>query len=249
MNSIFRKLTGAVVVASFIFASSTAFASGSKTYRVTITNITNSIIFTPIVVASHREKISIFKLGEPASEALAKIAESGMHDLLDVMLANNGADVGNSGEPLLPGHSVDVMVSAEHGARRITVASMLLPTNDGFFALNGVKVPKRGSMTYYSPGYDAGSEANDDDCDNIPGPTCHPGDTTGIGGLSDPDNTDEGYVHIHRGIQGAVSNIPDDIDPMFENDVFDWRNPVAKITITRIRSHGDHNDDDDDDDD
>ncbi len=245
MYSIFRKLTGAAVVASLVFASSSALASGSKMYRVTITNITNSMIFTPILVASHRKKISIFELGEEASDALAEIAESGSPASLAVILANNGADVGNSGGPLLPGHSVDVMVSAEHEARRITVASMLLPTNDGFFALNGAKVPKRGSVTYYSPGYDAGSEANDDDCDNIPGPTCHPGDTTGIGGLSDPDNTDEGYVHIHRGIQGAVSNIPDDIDPMFENDVFDWRNPVAKITITRI---GDGDDDEDDDD-
>ena len=236
MYSIFRKLTGAAVVASFIFASSSAFASGSAMYRVTITNITSSIIFTPIVVASHRNKISIFELGEGVSPALARIAESGMHDELDVMLANNGADVGNSGAPLLPGTSVDVMVSAEHGARRITVASMLLPTNDGFFALNGVKAPKRGSVTYYSPGYDAGSEFNDDDCANIPGPTC------GGAALSADADTDEGYVHIHRGIRGPVAGL---LDP-FKDVVFDWRNPVAKITITRINSSDhDYNDDDD----
>ena len=239
MFTIFRKLTGAAIVASLVFTSSSALASGSKMYRVTITNITNSIIFTPIVVASHRNKISIFELGEPASAALATIAESGGHDPLDLMLANNGADVGNSGAPLLPGTSVDVMVSAEHGARRITVASMLLPTNDGFFALNGVKAPKRGSVTYYSPGYDAGSEANDDDCDNIPGPTCQDGNSLpGEGGLSDDDprffpsdKGDEGYVHIHRGIQGAVTGLVGN----FKGIVFDWRNPVAKITITRIR--------------
>ena len=239
MFTIFRKLTGAAVIASLVFASSSAFASGPKMYRVTITNITNSIIFTPIVVASHRKKISIFELGEPASAALAKIAESGGHDLLDVMLANNGADVGNSGGLLLPGTSVDVMVSAEHGARRITVASMMLPTNDGFFALNSVKAPKRGSVTYYSPGYDAGSEFNDDDCAHIPGPHC--GDD---GALSADADTDEGYVHIHRGIQGPVTGL---LDP-FKGVVFDWRNPVAKITITRIRGN-DHDDDDDDDDD
>jgi len=238
MFTIFRKLTGAAVIASLVFASSSAFASGSKMYRVTITNITNSIIFTPIVVASHQKKISIFELGEPASAALAKIAESGMHDLLDVMLANNGADVGNSGAPLMPGASVDVRVSAAHGARRITVASMLLPTNDGFFALNGVKAPKRGSVTYYSPGYDAGSEFNDDDCAHIPGPQCG-----GIGlSPDDPDNTDEGYVHIHRGIQGPVTGLVE----AFKGVVFDWRNPVAKITITRIRDHDDDDDDDDD---
>ena len=233
MYSIFRKLTGAAVVASFIFASSSAFASGSAMYRVTITNITNSIIFTPIVVASHRKKISIFELGEEASPELARIAESGMHDELDVLLANNGADVGNSGAPLFPGASVDVMVSAEDGARRITVASMMLPTNDGFISLNGVRAPKYGSKTYYSPGYDAGSEFNDDDCANIPGPTC------GGTALSADADTDEGYVHIHRGIQGPIDGL---LDP-FKDVVFDWRNPVAKITITRI---GDDDDDEDD---
>jgi len=247
MNSIFRKLTGAAIVASFVFASSSAFASGSKMYRVTITNITNSIIFTPILVASHRKKILIFELGEEASPALAEIAESGSAASLATMLANNGADVDNSGAPLFPGHSVDVYVSAEYGARRITVASMLLPTNDGFFALNGVKVPKRGSATYYSPGYDAGSEGNDDDCASIPGPQC------GGAALSADADTDEGYVHIHRGLKDGVSNVPA-TDPAgdpspFAEHVFDWRNPVAKITITRVRGYGGHDDGDDDDND
>ena len=161
MNSIFRKLTGAAVVASFIFSSSSALASGSKIYKVTITNITNSMIFTPIIVASHRKKISISELGEPASDALAEIAESGNPGPLTGLLESGGANVDNSFDQLpdtegllLPGESVTVRVSAAHGARRITVASMLLPTNDGFFALNGVKAPKRGSVTYYSPGYD-----------------------------------------------------------------------------------------------
>ena len=114
---------------------------------------------------------------------------------------------------------------------------MLLPTNDGFIALNSVQAPKHGSVTYYSPGYDAGSEANDDDCANIPGPTC------GGTGLSAAADTDEGYVHIHRGIQGGVTGLLEG----FENAVYDWRNPVAKITITRIRGYGNDGDDEEDD--
>ncbi len=113
---------------------------------------------------------------------------------------------------------------------------MLLPTNDGFIALNSVKAPKRGSVTYYSPGYDAGTELNDEYCVNIPGPQC------GGEGRSASDDSVEGYVHIHRGIQGPVVGLL----AGFEDAVFDWRNPVAKITITRI---GDNDDDDDEDDD
>ncbi len=37
----------------------------------------------------------------------------------------------------------------------------------------------------------------------------------------------EGYVHINRGIHGIGDLAP---------DVYDWRNSVAKITVTRV--HG-----------
>ena len=80
----------------------------------------------------------------------------------------------------------------------------------------------------------------DELCANIPGPTCG-----GIGRSLDDDNA-EGYVHIHRGIHG--SNPSGNFVSDLAADVFDWRNPVAKITITRIRGN-DHDDDDDDDDD
>ena len=238
MNSIFRNLTGAAVAASFIFASSSALASGSKMYRVTITNITNSIAFTPILVASHRKKLSLFELGSPASEGLEgmiDIAEGGNVTPLTETLAgiNHVVEVKNAGG-LPPGHSVTVEISAAHGARRITLMSMMLPTNDGFIALNSVKAPKRGSVTYYSPGYDAGTEPNDELCAYIPdGGIC-----AGLGGegRSDSDDSVEGYVQIHRGIHGSnpSANFYSDLAA----DVYDWRNPVAKITITRVRGNG-----------
>jgi len=240
MFTIFRNLTGVAIIASLVFASSSAFASGSGMYRVTITNITNSIVFTPILVASHRKKLSLFELGSPAFqdgvseskglEGLIDIAEGGDVYLLTKTLEgiNHVVEVKDSGEPLPPGHSVTVEVSAAHGARRITLASMLLPTNDGFLALNSVKAPKRGSVTYYSPGYDAGTEPNDELCVNIPGGGVCVGE-----GRSDDGDLDEGYVHIHRGIHGPSITFVSDLAA----DVFDWRNPVAKITITRVRGN------------
>ena len=155
---------------------------------------------------------------------------------------NHVVEVKDTGALLLPGHSVTVEISAAHGARRITLQSMMLPTNDGFIALNSVKAPKRGSVTYYSPGYDAGTELNDELCANIPGPDC--------GGSEDvsPEDllNDEGYVHIHSGIHGSTidSGLPYNLTA----NEFDWKNPVAKITITRVRGN-DHDDDDDDEDD
>jgi hypothetical protein len=97
----------------------------------------------------------------------------------------------------------------------------MLPTNDGFIGLNSARVAKRGSVTYYSPGYDAGSEANDESCANIPGPTCK-----GVGLSPGENDGDEGYVHVHRGMHGIGS---------LAADVYDWRNPVARITISRVK--------------
>ena len=217
-----RKALGAMLLSGLI-ASPTVLASGPAIYHVTITNLTNSINFTPILVASHRRHVSIFELGAPASKELTAIAEGGDTSLLAATLGEDPqvVDVQSSGDLLLPGDSVTVIVSAFHGANRISLASMMLPTNDGFVALESVKAPKRGSLVYFSPGYDGGTEPNDEWCMHIPGPTCK-----GTGPSPDGSPHDEGYVHIHRGIHGGA-----DLSPA----VYDWRNPVAKVTITRIR--------------
>jgi 2',3'-cyclic-nucleotide 2'-phosphodiesterase (5'-nucleotidase family) len=198
-------------------------AKSKGTYEVTITNITDNIVFTPILVASHRKGVKLFALGQPASSELGRVAEGGdIAPMTAALMSNNRVvDVANSGGPLLPGASVTVSVDAS-GARFISVASMMLPTNDGFIALNGVKAPKkhRKSTTYLSPGYDAGTETDDELCANIPGPQCG-------GEPFSPNDQGEGYVHIHSGIHGIGD---------LGADVYDWRNPAAAISIKRVRN-------------
>jgi len=46
-------------------------------YEVTITNLTYNQIFAPSLVVSHRRSISLFQVGEPASEGIAIMAEDG----------------------------------------------------------------------------------------------------------------------------------------------------------------------------
>ena len=207
-------------VSGLFLSSATVSADGNTSYHVTITNITSSINFTPILLASHRKGVSLYELGSAASNELTAIAEGGDIAPLSAVLQDDPrvADVQDSGDLLGPGESVTVTLSATHGAHNISMASMMLPTNDGFIALNSVKAPRHGTVTYYSPGYDAGSEPNDELCISIPGPTCGgEGPSPGAGG--------EGYVHIIRGIHGIGDLAP---------DVYDWRKPVARITISRV---------------
>ncbi|MGB5327876.1 MAG: spondin domain-containing protein [Gammaproteobacteria bacterium] len=224
MFTILKKTAAVILLAGFTFSSS-ALANGYASYHVTITNLTNSIIFTPILVASQRRAVPIYELGSPAGEDLAAIAEAGDIGPLTSTLNGNHrvVDVQNSGGPLLPGKSVTVVVSAAQGARRISIAAMMLPTNDGFIALDSVRVPRHGSATFFSPGFDAGSEQNDELCTNIPGPVCN-----GVGPSPGENDGDEGYVHIHRGMHGIGD---------LAADVYDWRNPVARITVTRVSGY------------
>ena len=195
--------------------------SGEPMYEVTITNITRGAFFTPILVASHRLGVNLFTLGQPASDELAILAEGGDVVPLEQALRADPpvVDVANSGGLLKPGESVTVRVAAR-AADRISLAAMILPTNDGFIALNGMEVPRFGSLNIQIPGYDAGSEPNDELCASIPGPQCG-----GVGVSLDTGG--EGFVHVHAGIHGVAGA---DLKP----ELYDWRNPMASVTITRV---------------
>jgi len=187
-------------------------------YEVTITNITSGQTFTPILVASHKKSVNLFTLGTAASQELEELAEGGATGPLAAVLMSNSKvkDVTDSGALLGPGQSVMIEVSAKK-ASRISVAAMLVPTNDTFMALNNAKAPKQGSITYQVGAYDAGSEPNDELCASIPG-------GGGCAGEGFSAANGEGFVHISSGIHGIGDLAP---------EAYDWRNPVASITIKR----------------
>ncbi|MCI0585123.1 MAG: spondin domain-containing protein, partial [Chloroflexi bacterium] len=126
-----------------------------------------------------------------------------------------------NGALLDPGASATITVAGQGAGDRITLAAMLIPTNDGFVALVDAAAPRPGrSLVFRAPAYDAGSEQNDELCESIPGPFFE--ECGGPGGGGSPGNG-EGYVHIHAGLHG--------IGDMTESER-DWRNPVAEIVIT-----------------
>ena len=227
------------VTALTIVAGLGVFASGANaaTYKVTVYNLTEGQIFNPTFVAAHSRGVSIFEPGVVASIGLAELAEDAKPDVLKDELEAAGATV-VVGDPIMPGAHGSVYIETSRRNRRISVVGMLVTTNDAFYGLNGVRAGGR-SNSYYVPAYDAGSEKNDEDCENIPGPPC--GDTGA-------DGTDEdGVVHIHNGIHGLMIASPpeDGVVPA----THDWRNPVAKITVVRVHKRRSKNDDDNDDDD
>jgi len=224
MKSLITKISAVIIVGAALASCDTMASENESMYEVTITNITHGEIFTPIMVASHKKGVKIFNLGESASLALEDLAESGNPGALTTNLLESGdaLDVAQAGGVLLPGKSITLNVKMNKRNSYITVASMLVPSNDAFFAVNGHHVGKaKNPITIYSPVYDAGSELNDEQCGSIPGP---PHVCTGEGTNLE---SGEGFVHIHPGIQGIGS---------LDTAQFDWRNPAAKITITRVKN-------------
>jgi hypothetical protein len=212
------------IALALLFVAAGTTADGGKKFRVTVTNLTRGQQFTPILVASHKAGVKLFTLGTQASPQLETLAEEGNTTPLKTLLASmpEVRNVTDSGGLLNPGGSVTITVQTGAGFDHVSVAAMLIPTNDGFFALNGVEGPDgEKTLTLFSPAYDAGTEVNDELCSSIPGPfftECGgPGGGADVGG-------GEGYVHIHRGIHGVGDFVASERD---------WRNPVAMITIHR----------------
>jgi hypothetical protein len=224
----FRTTTLAAAVA---FASSTVIAQGElafpspaddggTSYEVTITNLTPGQTFTPQLLVTHPSSIALFEIGEPAIEELAILAEGGNTAPLAELAIGAGAYAVTIDGLLAPGASTSGTIDAVAGDV-LSIAAMLIPTNDTFVALDGMPLPAEGTVTYYLKAYDAGSEKNDQLCRNIPGPVC------GGEGVSAPAEDDEGFVHVSNGFHNLRGNAlkPED---------YDWRNPVAKVTVSAM---------------
>ena len=212
--------------------------TGNATYEVTITNITPGQPITPPLLVTHSADVGIFATGEEASEELQQLAENGNFGPLVESLAEGSGvlDVVTGTAPLVPAndpgdtgmaYSATFTVRAEGNHDRLSFASMLICTNDGFAGINGVSLPGYGEKTVYAAAYDARTEANTEDfADLVPpcqGLTGVSGESSGTG-ASNPAISEEGIVIPHPGIEG-------DADLTFAHD---WADPVVKIDIKRL---------------
>jgi hypothetical protein len=169
-------------------------------------------------------------VGEPASLAMEVLAEGGdTNPLTEELLSMSYRvrDVQTIGGLLGPGQSVTMTIEGSNHHRFLSLAAMLIPTNDTFVALDGVALPRRGSRAYLALAYDAGTEVNDQNCLNIPGPRCG-----GEGHSPGPNDGDEGYVYIGNGFHELPAvDFGEVLGPL----VYDWRNPVAKVVVKKFR--------------
>ena len=213
-------LTGLIALLALSAGILSAFAGNDTdemTVEVTITNLTRGQTMTPVFVARHDGSAApLYTLGQAASDGLADMAEDGSATaLLETWDPDANSSVGEArvaGGFIRPGQTVTITFNVSDGKKLLSLASMLVSTNDGFIGANSLDLSS--SKVVYLPVYDAGSEANTEDCQHVPGPPCS---ADGVG-----TDTSEGFVHVHAGIHGGAG-----LDPVQH----DWRNPAARLEI------------------
>jgi hypothetical protein len=196
-------------------------------WQVEITNVTPGQTFTPILAATHYGSVAMFEPGTAATQPLADLAEAGdIAPLQAVLEAAGGAvgDIQTNGALLGPGESVTLTLRGKPG-QYLSLAGMLIPTNDTFVGVDSVFLPLNGSRRIHALAYDAGTEANDQNCANIPGPRC------GGTAHSTPADSDEGFVAVSNGFHSLENS--DDGEVLMPAH-YDWNNPVAIVEVRRV---------------
>ena len=226
--SLKARFLGAVAVGGLLVAvAGSALADHGPRYEVTITNLTRGQPLTPPVIVAHTSATTLFEAGAQASDGLTALAEDAITTTLVEELAANPevTDFVVAVDPvtgvILPGASLTVEIATHDGGRLLSAVGMLPDSNDAFAAIRDVALP-RGShvLRVHGDAYDAGTEANNEDCAFIPGPSC------GMQGVRDTAGA-EGFVHIHSGIYGITGHL----DPA----VLNWQNPVIELTIRKVQ--------------
>jgi len=194
-------------------------------YQVTVTNLTYAQPLSPITAVLHGDE-KMWSVGESASSALEKLAESGDNSdfIAQTSIITSMADDG----VLMPGLSSSITVSTtEANATHLSVTTMLVNTNDAFSGLTGLELSNfevDQKMSWNLNVYDAGTEANSETAGTIPGPA------DGGAGF-DIVRDDVDVVTFHPGVVSQDDGLTNSV--LTQAHRFD--NPAIKLTITRLK--------------
>lgn len=212
----------------------------AATYKIEVQNLTRGTYFAPILVAAHPATTKLFTLGMAASANVESVAERG--DITgvtaDVVAVSANYVANPAGGLLAPGSSTMADLGTPDAANtNLTVIGMIVPSNDGFFALNDIALPTTaGTYVYMVNGYDAGTEGNDEirgsGAPGVPGfgVPAPLENLVGTGGTGISGVAAEGFVHIHPGHIGDMNKTGGTSD--LDSSIHRWLNPMARVTVT-----------------
>lgn len=239
---------GAVALAAPLVALSTPSAGATTSdypqlhrYRITVANLTGGQPLSPLVASTHSSDVDLFAVGELASPEIATIAQagdqSGAAALLRSLRGNGvtrvveGTPVGPLAAPDGPFPTSQTLGIAGAEGDVLSLATMLICTNDGFTGLDSVALPESGTTVFPLTAYDAGVERNTErskhivDACSALGPVALAGDPNGnIDGRPAANRTPR-PISVHQGVRGTRDLLP----------AHDWDGAVAVALVTLVR--------------
>ena len=192
------------------------------TYSVTIKNLTQGQPMSPFVLLAHDEGM-LFNIGDSASESLEYMAEGGQTSML---LAQDWVSESTTASAMLmPGQSVTLMLEdLDMMPNYLSVASMLVATNDGFTAVNAFDTSMLmdgESYTLMGNVYDSGTELNSEMAGTMPG-------IDGGEGFNS-ERVDTNVVTMHPGVISMYDGLTQSV--LTSHHRFD--NPAIKVVISK----------------
>lgn len=215
-------------------------APTTASFEVSLVNLTAGQALSPMVALAHTDAFHLFTIGEAASVALEHLAEGGETAPLAALAgdAKSVLAVGIAGAGLPPGPDAKAVVTltvplASVPGLRLSMASMLGNTNDGFAGLAEQPLDTLAvgaSTTLRLLGYDAGTELNTESADSVPGPA-----TANGGGKREAFNASRddvvNTVRVHPGIVSRDDGLATSALTQAQR----WDNPVALLSVKRTR--------------
>jgi hypothetical protein len=198
-------------------------------FEITTVNLTLAQPFSHLAVVIHNSGNSLFAIGQPASNGLELLAESGDNSVL-LNATDSFAEASGNGV-LTPGNSETMTLefdSRDLADSALSLISMLVNTNDAFTAVNAISLGEmkvNDTLTLSTGSYDSGTEANSENAATIPGPA---GGGEGFNAARD-DIRDQ--VTVHSGVVSADNGLASS----GLSQQHRWDNPVARISITRLQ--------------
>lgn len=197
-------------------------------YEITLINLSSNQPLSPMAVIIHEASYSGWAIGTASTAGLEHLAEGGDNSTFLVEARTANAPGVESGEGvIIPGGSELVDVSVHRGSDlKLTVASMLVNTNDAFTGGTGIDLSSLSigdELKVRLPIYDAGTEVNNELVGTIPGPA-----DGGEGFNSDRD--DVNVVSRHPGV---VSNVDGYTDSVLEQS-HRFDSPIAQLVVRRV---------------
>lgn len=203
-------------------------------FDVTVSNLTNAQPLSPIAVIAHRDAYSIFTIGLAASAALERLAEDGNNGEVITEADGDTANVfvtGSGAAPIGPAGSETVaitMLESDLAELQLSVATMLVNTNDAISALNSLDASTMavGDVIQVNViAYDAGTEADTEAAGDIPGPA---GGGEGFNAARSDDND---RVAMHAGVVSQDDGfVTSDLTQQHRFD-----NPVMRVRLERTQ--------------